>query len=122
VVARSYVLVPLLLFLCAYFWPQRFERPLLISLLLGLLANVVLHAAVIAAGLAIVLAVELWLKGKAARANIDRKRVFAAAVLLSAFYCFAIWVALPVRGTIWVQAELMVRSPAISRVNWTSHL
>jgi hypothetical protein len=102
VVARSYVLVPLLLFLCAYFWPQRFKRPLLISLLLGLLANVVLHAAMISAGLAIVLAVELWLKGKAARARIDLKRFFAAAVLLSAFYGFAIRVALPAKDTIWV--------------------
>lgn len=102
VVARSYVLVPLLLFLCAYFWPQRFERPLLISLLLGLLANVVLHAAMISAGLAIVLGLELWLKSETERARIDLKRFFAAAVLLSAFYCFAIRVAFPASDIIWV--------------------
>ena len=28
IVARSYVLAPLLIFLCAYFWPQKLERPL----------------------------------------------------------------------------------------------
>ena len=61
IVARSYVLVPLLLFLCAYFWPQRLERPLPIALCLGLLANVALHAAVISGGLAMVYLIDLWL-------------------------------------------------------------
>ena len=65
IVARSYVLVPLLLFLCAYLWPQRLERPLSIALCLGLLANVALHAAVISGGLAIVYAIDLWLGRRA---------------------------------------------------------
>ena len=37
IVARSYVLAPLLIFLCAYFWPRKLERPLTIALCLGLL-------------------------------------------------------------------------------------
>ena len=61
VVARSYVWVPLLLFLCAYFWPERLQRPLPIVLCLGLLANVALHAAVISGGLAVVYLIDLWL-------------------------------------------------------------
>jgi hypothetical protein len=102
VVARSYVLIPVLLFLCAYFWPQRFERPWLISLLLGLLANVVLHAAMISAGLAIVFAFELWLEPNRERTRIDWRRFLSATVLLSAFYCCAIRVALPAKDAIWV--------------------
>jgi hypothetical protein len=51
VVARNYVLVPPLLFMIAIFWKR---RPFVVALLLGLLANTSLHAAVISGGLAIV--------------------------------------------------------------------
>jgi len=50
VVARNYVLIPLLLFAVAAVWKR---SPLLVALLLGLLANVAAHAAAIAAGFAI---------------------------------------------------------------------
>ena len=51
IVARSYVLAPLLIFLCAYLWPQKLERPLTIALCLGLLADVAAHAAAISVAL-----------------------------------------------------------------------
>jgi tetratricopeptide (TPR) repeat protein len=51
-VARSYVLMPLLLFTCADLYPSRFRRPLLFVAPLGLLAHVSAHGLFIAAGLA----------------------------------------------------------------------
>ena len=59
IVARSYVLAPLLIFLCAYFWPRKLERPLTIAVCLGLLANVAAHAAAISGGFAIVYLIDL---------------------------------------------------------------
>ena len=55
IVARSYVLVPLLLFFAAIVWKK---SPFWIVLALGLLANTSLHAAVISGGLAAVYAIE----------------------------------------------------------------
>jgi hypothetical protein len=60
VVARSYVLVPLMLFMIASRWKK---SPVGIALLLGLLANVALHATVISGGLAIVYAMERMVDG-----------------------------------------------------------
>ena len=55
IVARSYVLAPLLLFLVAWCWKK---SPFTLAILLGLLANVAIHAATISAGLAVVYAIE----------------------------------------------------------------
>ena len=52
VVARSYVLIPLLLFLLAVIYKDRMERPHVYALLLLLLANVSMHGLLIASGLA----------------------------------------------------------------------
>lgn len=52
VVARSYVLLPLLLFLIASLYPRRLERPFLYIILLCLLANVSLHGFIISISLA----------------------------------------------------------------------
>ena len=95
VVARSYVLVPLLIFLCAYFWPQRLQRPLTIALCLGLLANVALHAAVISGGLAIVYLIDLELARRKNSPRAPVRRLSSAATLLIALYGVSIWVALP---------------------------
>ena len=39
VISRSYSLIPVLIFLCAIFYPKRFERPYIYTLLLILLSN-----------------------------------------------------------------------------------
>jgi hypothetical protein len=57
VIARNYVLFAPLLFLLATLWPQRRQRPLLMAVVLGLLANVCAHGFVIALGLLVVLVV-----------------------------------------------------------------
>jgi hypothetical protein len=95
IVARSYVLVPLLLFLCAYFWPQRLQRPLTIALCLGLLANVALHAAVISGGLAIVYLIDLWLARREDSQRGPARKLYFAIALVLALYGVSIWVASP---------------------------
>jgi hypothetical protein len=99
IVARSYVFVPLLLFLCAYFWPQRLHRPITIALCLGLLANVALHAAVISGGLAITYLIDLWRGRREVDLDVSRVGRYSAAALLLALYGVSVWVALPPKDT-----------------------
>ena len=110
IVARSYVLVPLLIFLCAYFWPQRFERPLTIALCLGLLANVAPHAAAISGGFALVYVIDLWLGRNDDCPRAPASRLYAAAALLVALYAISIWTALPAKDA--SGAVLVVRPNA----------
>jgi hypothetical protein len=97
IVARSYVLAPLLIFLCAYFWPQRLERPLTIAWCLGLLANVALHAAAISGGLAIVYLIDLWLAWRKKNLSLPVLRLCLATALLLALYGASLWAALPAK-------------------------
>lgn len=90
VIARSYVLAPLLLFLIAIYWKK---SPLATASLLGLLANVSLHTAVISGGLAIVYMI-LRLRGPSNR-NPSRGQLTAFTAIVLAFYLFAIWTAWP---------------------------
>ncbi len=110
IVARSYVLVPLLIFLCAYFWPKKLERPLTISLCLGLLANVAPHAAAISGGFAIVYLVDLWLSRREPCPRAPAKRMYGAAAMLLVFYGISIWTALPAKDA--SGAVLVVRPNA----------
>ncbi|MGB6724662.1 MAG: hypothetical protein WBE74_02080, partial [Terracidiphilus sp.] len=91
VVARNYVLVPLLLFLVAIGWKK---SPLGVAVALGLLANTALHAAAISGGLAIVYAIERW-RDRAGITREERRKLLLCTSLLVAFYAFAIWTAWP---------------------------
>src|SRR3984957_18657014 len=97
IVARSYVLAPLLIFLCAYFWPRKFEKPLTIALCLGLLANVAAHAAAISGGFAIVYLIDLWLSRHEQCPRAPAKRLYGAAAMLLVLYGISIWTALPAK-------------------------
>lgn len=90
VVARSYVLVPPLLFLIALVWKRNSTW---VAICLGLLANVSLHAAVISGGLAIVYLIRR--PGGTANANSSTRRMGTWALIVFAFYAFAIWTAWP---------------------------
>jgi hypothetical protein len=91
VVARSYVLVPWLLFMIASRWKR---SPAVVALFLGLLANVALHAAVISGGLAIVYAIERIRHGDLKDSS-QRSRLLYSAAILLCFYAFALWTAWP---------------------------
>ena len=60
VVARSYVLFPLLCFLVAHVYRMARPRPMLMSVLLGLLANVSVHGTLAACGMAVAYGWRLW--------------------------------------------------------------
>jgi hypothetical protein len=91
VVARSYVLVPLLLFMIAHRWKR---SPAVIALLMGLLANVAAHATAISGGLAIVYAVERIRRGDF-KDSTQRRRLFFSGAIFLGFYAFALWTAWP---------------------------
>ncbi len=91
VVARNYLLVPIFFFALAICWKK---KPLMVALMLGLLANTALHAAVLSGGLAIVYAFEQVRSGTL-REPRRRRRLLLCALLLVAFYAFAIWTAWP---------------------------
>jgi hypothetical protein len=96
VVARSYVLVPLLMFLAAMAWRK---SPFGLALALGLLANASLHAAVISGGLALVYAFEK-IRDQEYKPFRERRKLLLCAFLLLAFYAFAIWTAWPPRDMV----------------------
>jgi hypothetical protein len=91
VVARNYVLVPLFLFIIAYWWKR---SPLVVTLALGLLANTALHAAVISGGLAVVYGIE-HLRDGSLKSSIHRRKLLLCTLIVIAFYAFAIWTAWP---------------------------
>jgi hypothetical protein len=130
IVARNYVLVPLLLFFVAMAWKK---SPSGLTIALGLLANTALHAAAISGGLAIVYAIERW-RDPSGSSRAERRKLFCYALLLLAFYAFSIWTAFPphdlaltrVRGTHpnYLQSALqsliwgICQPPALSVAFW----
>lgn len=93
IVARNYVLAPLLFFLAAMAWKK---SPFMLALVLGLLANVSLHAAVLSGGLAVVYAVE-QIRDRKGKSFQNGRKLLPCALLLLAFYAFAVWTAWPPR-------------------------
>jgi hypothetical protein len=91
IVARSYVLVPIFLFLIAFCWKR---SPLLLGLLLGMLANIALHAAMISAGFAVVYAVSC-LQGKMPGSGFSWRRQIEGLAILLTLYAFAVWTVWP---------------------------
>ena len=91
VVARNYVLAPMLLFLIAIAWKKSTPG---VATGLGLLANLSLHTAVLSGGLAVVYAIEQTRNRENKPDNNWRKLLLCALVLLG-LYAFAIWTAWP---------------------------
>jgi hypothetical protein len=106
VVARNYVLVPWLLFMIASRWKR---NPTVIALLLGLLANVAAHAAVISGGLAIVYLIERIRDRDFAASGGRRKLLYSGAILL-VFYAFALWTAWPPHDLVLARVRGQSRS------------
>jgi hypothetical protein len=98
VVARSYTLLPVLLFAAALAWPRRYERVWRLVVPLGLLANVSLHGTLIAGTVAAVHFAGV-LRAWPRLDPVVRRRNLAAAVVLLA-------VAATVAATLWPPADL----------------
>lgn len=93
IVARSYILVPILLFLSALWWKK---SPFVLALLLGLMANIALHVAVISGGLASVYFLEQF-RDESVRNYRRRLQLLWCASILLGFWAFALWTAWPPR-------------------------
>jgi hypothetical protein len=95
VIARSYVLMPLLLFLCADLYPERLRRPILYVAPLCLLAQLSAHGLFIAAALAGVLGVEALAVSYRTRDPAVLMRAAAAVGLFGLAAAAAVWEAFP---------------------------
>ncbi len=104
VVARSYALAPTLLFLLAALWPRRFEKPIAVAVILGLLANVTLHLAMFSGGFAVVYGMEVWWHRRRSELSAGR-RLAMALILLVSFYAVAILTARPARDIAFPQGQ-----------------
>lgn len=92
VVARNYVLIPLLLFGVAAVWKR---KPIYVGLLLGLLANVASHAAVIAGGFAWAYALEQRRYAIQSEKPANWKRFRLAALVFVVLCAIAVLTAFP---------------------------
>src|ERR1700761_2557987 len=110
VVARSYVLVPLLLFSLAAVWKGR--DALTVALLLGLLANVCLHSTMLSFGLAILYFREI---GDGVRKPNHRT---AAILLLLVLFAFAVFTVLPQPKDLLLSAPLRDTSFTGNSILW----
>ena len=99
VIARSYVLFPFLAFSLAYFWKDRWERPLPVACLLGLVGNISSHTFGAAVGLTIVLLIEMWQRRNT---NPPDKSLIWPGVVLLTMLLFALWCILPASDAGWV--------------------
>lgn len=90
VVARSYVLFPLLCFLIAHIYRKAKPQPVLMAVLLALLANVSVHGTLIACAVAVAYAWNLARRRPAAstRSLVAAASIFLASIALVAFTVF----------------------------------
>jgi hypothetical protein len=87
VVARSYVMFPLLCFLIAHVYRLARPRPVVMAVLLGLLANVSVHGTLVAGGMAVAYGWRLW-RGRGAGAVEPKRLAWAAAIFAAS--CVAV--------------------------------
>jgi hypothetical protein len=106
VIARSYVLFTIFAFPAAAMLRSRRPRPLALALVLGLMANISLHAALASGALAIV-AFFLWRRQPAPRA-----RQLAAVALLLVFWAGAIATMIPASDIDFTAGNNVQRSTA----------
>jgi len=114
VVARNYVLAPALMFLIAICWKK---SPALLALLLGLLANVALHASAISGGLACVYLIEQFRTG-ALKDPRRRRALLLFTIIALSFYAFALWTAFPPKALSDHMAYLHAQS--VSPIAWVA--
>jgi hypothetical protein len=106
VIARSYVLFPLLLFALAVVWGRRFENPMPVFLILGLIANLSAHGLAITVGVACVLGLD-WFSH---RNELSHGIWFSATVFLIAMMGFAAWCIMPAPDAGWVVAAKQMQA------------
>ena len=114
VVARNYVLAPLLFFLIALAWKK---NPALVAVLLGLLANVALHAAAISGGLAIAYLIDR-IRGGSLKDPTRRRQLLLFSIVLLFFFAFALWTAWPPKEL--SQHVAIIRGETVTVFAWVT--
>lgn len=108
VVARSYVLYPLLGFLVAHIYRQTKPRPVLMAILLALLANVSIHGTLVACCFAVLYGWKQFRSGRIA-GDATRSYVSATVIFLSSLAVIALIVFPP-------KDLITVATPTVTRV------
>jgi hypothetical protein len=96
VLARSYVAVPLLVFIAAMLFSKPGRNIVWLAIVLGLMANLCSQGFCISLGLAAMLVLRLW-RQRADSQLFTRNRFVAASLVLCALWAFAAWSAAPTR-------------------------
>jgi hypothetical protein len=109
VVARSYVLFPLLGFLVAHVYRQTKPRPVLMAVLLALLANVSVHGTLVACAFAAIYGWNYLRRGRAA--NLATQGFLQGAIIFAASLAIAALTVLPAPHDITT-----VATPTVTRV------
>ncbi|HKR26679.1 MAG TPA: hypothetical protein VJS11_04460 [Acidobacteriaceae bacterium] len=103
IVARSYVLVPLLLFSTLAVWRR---SPIIVAFFLGLLGNVALHAAAISTGFAILYGLDCASRIRRRLEGPTKVQLSVAVALLIGMFLFAAWSALPGRDSSYISGVM----------------
>jgi hypothetical protein len=96
-IARSYVAVPLLVFVAAVLFAKPTRNLLSLAVVLGLLANLCPQGFCISLGFAAMLGVRLWRYRKRDSGILTARRLAVAGTVLGAFWIFAVLTSSPTR-------------------------
>ncbi len=115
VVARSYVLFPLLGFLVAHLYRQTRSKPILTAVALGLLANVSVHGTIVASSFAVLYAVKLYREQRSGGLSprVKRNAVIGAVAGAGVFASSLLFVAV----CLWPTQDLVLPEGPAS-LNW----
>ena len=108
IIARSYSLLPLLVFALCIIITGRRDRPIAVAVLAGLLANVSAHAVFLAAALVLVY---LW-----RRPASPRQSLLAPAAILAAFFVLAIYTSIPTPDVSYGIGPKLAANPKIAHI------
>ena len=95
IIARSYVAVPLLVFIIAALFSKPAQNLISLAIVLGLLSNLCAQGFVLSAGFTFVLLFHLWRERRPYSRFLNPKRMAVAFTILGAFWAVAIWTATP---------------------------
>lgn len=111
VVARSYLILPLLVFLAAWLFAKPARNLAWIVIVLMLMGNLSAHGFCISAGFAAMLAVRLWRLRREEAQLLAPRRVAIAAACLIAAWGFAAWTARPTTDNRYTTAWYRTHHP-----------
>ena len=114
VIARSYVAVPLCIFLAAVLLVNPARHLIALAIVLSLLANLCAQGFVLSAGLALIVAARLWQGRGKPLVSARAKNVVCAVGVLGVFWLAAIATAAPAHDNSYLPPAQFIRIPGLS--------